>query len=57
MKMLSMRDFITLITLSTLFYGALEFKSYLEVNFVENDTPIKKEFNRALNGYPAAKTP
>ncbi len=55
--MLSMRDFITLITLSTLFYGALEFKSYLEVNFVENDTPIKKEFNRALNGYPAAKTP
>ena len=57
MTMLSTRDILTLVTLSTLFYGALELKSYLNINFVENDTPIKKEVNRALNGYQTAKEP
>ncbi|MCO4754154.1 MAG: hypothetical protein KC478_06715 [Bacteriovoracaceae bacterium] len=48
--MFSIRDILTLVTLGTLFHGALELKSYLEVNFVENDTPIKAQVNKALNG-------
>lgn len=47
----SFKNLLTLITLSVLFHGALELKKYLEVNFVENDTPIKRQLNKALNGY------
>lgn len=52
---LSLRNFISLITMGVLFQGALELKSFLLENFVENDTPLKEQVNRALNGFP--KTP
>ncbi|MEX1099396.1 MAG: hypothetical protein WEB87_03150 [Bacteriovoracaceae bacterium] len=48
---LSFKNLLTLATLSVLFHGALELKSFLETNFVENDTPIKRQLNKALNGY------
>lgn len=41
--------------MGVLFQGALELKSFLLENFVENDTPLKEQVNRALNGFP--KTP
>ena len=48
--MAKMRFITSLIALGALAYGILEVQSYLDKNFVENDTPIKHALNRFLNG-------
>lgn len=45
-----MKLVMNLITAAAIVYGIFEMKSYLNINFVENDTKIKKELNDALNG-------
>lgn len=47
---ISFRNFLSILTMGALFQGALELKSYLLENFVENDTQIKRQVNKALNG-------
>lgn len=47
---MSLRFFINLALLGTLFYSVMELKSFLNKNFVENETPLKETVNRALNG-------
>ena len=40
----------TIITLSVLIYGIFEMKSFIDTNFVKNDTKLKNEVNNFLNG-------
>ena len=45
-----LRLLITLISMAALAYAVLEIKSFLNVNFVENETPVKHKLNKFLNG-------
>ena len=44
------RLIMTMITMLALAYGVMEIKSFLNVNFIENDTPVKHKLNKFLNG-------
>lgn len=48
--MLSQRFIFNLLTLAALAYGVLEIKQFLNQNFIENNTPIKRQLNHFLNG-------
>lgn len=48
--MINSKFILTLITMLALAYGILEVKSFLNENFIENDTPQKKALNHFLNG-------
>jgi len=48
--MLNFRLLATLLTLLGIVYGIIQVKSFLNENFVENDTRIKKQMNDFLNG-------
>lgn len=48
--MLNFRNLFTLFTLIALTIGVMEIKSFLNQNFIDNDTPIKEALNRFLNG-------
>jgi hypothetical protein len=52
-----MRLLLTLITMLALAYAVLEIKSFLSVNFIENETPVKKKLNSFLNGEVPVKRP
>lgn len=47
---MSFRLLLTLSTLTVLLYGIFELKSFLNVHFIENDTPLKAKLTRILNG-------
>ena len=49
-SMLNYRLLMNLVTVSLLIYGIFEMKSFLSVNFIENDTEIKRKLNRAFQG-------
>ncbi len=49
--MIKLKFFTTLIAMAALCYGILEIQSFLDINFIENDTPLKEAFNRFLNGH------
>lgn len=53
---MSWRNFLAFLTLGVLFHGVIQIKSFLMENFVNNDTPIKRKMNYALNGFPAKAT-
>ena len=45
-----------LLTLAALAYAVLEIKTFLNTNFVENDTKAKHQLNQFLNGQPPPNT-
>lgn len=47
---MSLRNIMTLITLGVLLQGIFALKDYLMENFVDNNTPIKRQLNHFLNG-------
>ncbi len=47
---MSLRSIMTLITMGVLAYGILQVKTYLNTNFIENETPAKHALNKFLNG-------
>ena len=48
--MINLRFFITLVTMFAMAYGILEVKTFLNENFVKNETPQKRALNMFLNG-------
>ncbi len=48
--MMRFKFFTTLVAMMALSYGIVQMQSFLDTNFVENDTPIKAAFNKFLNG-------
>ena len=44
------RFFLNLITMLVLAFGILELKTYLDENFIENETTVKRQLNKFLNG-------
>ncbi len=48
--MMSIKNITTLIAMIALCVGIMEAKSFLETNFVDNDTPVKEALNKFLNG-------
>lgn len=53
---MSFRNIVSFFTLGVIFYGVLELKSFLNQNFVENDTALKKKVNHALNGFQEVRS-
>ena len=49
-SMINFRFILTLLTMIALAYGILEVQSYLDTNFIDNETPIKHALNEFLNG-------
>lgn len=49
-NILNYRLIMNLITVCLLIYGIFEMKSFLSVNFIENDTEIKRKLDRAFEG-------
>lgn len=47
---MSFKNILTLITLSFLVYSIFNFKSYLSLHFIKNDSKIKQVLNKVLNG-------
>jgi len=50
-----LRNIFTYVTLLLLALAVLEIKSFLNDNFIENDTPVKRNLNKFLNGEVPAK--
>lgn len=50
MMKLHFKTILTLIMFAVLVEGIIEFKSFLEFNFVDNETHLKQVLNDALNG-------
>lgn len=44
------RQMLHLVTFGVLIYGIIQLKAFLNLNFIEHDTKLKKSVNRALNG-------
>jgi hypothetical protein len=50
MLLLPYRQILQLVTFGVLIYGIVQFKVFLNQNFIEHDTKLKSSVNRALNG-------
>lgn len=48
--MINIKFFTSLIAMFALAYGILNLQSFLDANFIKNDTPVKQALNRFLNG-------
>jgi hypothetical protein len=49
--MINIKFLTSLIAMFALAYGIINIQSFLDANFIKNDTPLKHGVNRFLNGH------